>query len=58
MDHDVLYLQWNIVGFPIHCLGKKYPKIKKHEKAIGLVVLVLAMIIVLVFLDMANRFGW
>ena len=47
-----------IVGFPIHCLAKKYPKLKKHEKATGLVVLVLAMFLVLLFIDMANGFGW
>ena len=47
-----------IVGFPIHCLAKKFPKLKKHEKATGFVVLALALFIVLVFIDMANRFGW
>lgn len=47
-----------IVGFPIHCLGKKYPRIKKHEKATGVVVLTLAIFVVLIFLDMATKFGW
>jgi len=47
-----------IVGFPIHCLAKKYPKLKKHEKATGLVVLVTAILLVLIFFDMANKFGW
>ena len=47
-----------IVGYPIHCLAKKHPKLKKHEKATGLVVLVIAIFLVLVFLDMCNRFGW
>ena len=47
-----------IVGFPIHCLAKKYPGLKKHEKATGLLVLVLSITIVLIFIDLANRFGW
>ena len=47
-----------IVGYPIHCLAKKHPKLKKHEKATGLVVLIIAIFLVLVFLDMCNRFGW
>ena len=47
-----------IVGDPIHCLAKKHPKLKTHETATGLVVLVIAIFLVLVFLDMCNRFGW
>lgn len=47
-----------LVGYPIHCLAKKHPKLKKHEKATGLVVLCLAIFLVLVLLDLCNRFGW
>ena len=47
-----------IVGYPIHCLAKKHPKLKKHEKATGFVVLVIAIFLVLTFLDLCNRFGW
>ena len=46
------------VGYPIHCLAKKYPKLKKHEKATGFVVLTIAIFIVLVLLDLCKRFGW
>lgn len=47
-----------VVGYPIHCLAKKHPKLKKHEKATGLVVLIIAIFLVLVFLDLCKRFGW
>ncbi|MBR5677779.1 MAG: MerR family transcriptional regulator [Paludibacteraceae bacterium] len=47
-----------IVGYPIHCLAKKHPKLKKHEKATGLVVLIIAIFLVLAFLDLCKRFGW
>ncbi len=47
-----------IVGYPIHCLAKKHPKLKKHEKATGLVVLIIAIFLVLTFLDLCKKFGW
>lgn len=42
------------IGLPIHLLAKKYPKVKKYEKF----VIVLAIVIVLIFLDLAERLGW
>ncbi len=47
-----------LVGYPIHCLAKKHPKLKKHEKATGLVVLIIAIFFVLMFLDLCKKFGW
>lgn len=47
-----------LVGYPIHCLAKKHPKLRKHEKATGLVVLVIAITLALIFIDLAGRFGW